>query len=101
MSIMTNKADTKQAYQAKVKAQLDKFNAQIDELKAKSEQAKADAKIGYQDKMAELYKKRDAAQLKFQELQQSSGEAWTEMQKGFEKAWAELSSAWENASSKF
>lgn len=69
---MTDKANTKQAYQEKAKAQLDKLNAQIDQLKARSEQAKADVKIQYQDKLAELYAKRDAAQSKFQELQQSS-----------------------------
>ncbi len=77
------------------------MNAQIDELKVKGEQAKADAKIQYQDKLAELYKKRDAAQTKFQELQQSSEAAWKEMQQGFEKAWTELNSAWKSATNKF
>lgn len=94
-------ADTKQAYQKKAKAQLDKLNAQIDELKAKSKQAKADAEIQYQEKLTELYTKRDNTQAKFQKLQQSSAEAWTEMQKGFESAWIELNSAWESAISKF
>ncbi|VEP12290.1 conserved hypothetical protein [Hyella patelloides LEGE 07179] len=98
---MSTDSNTKQAYQEKVKAQLDKLNTQIDEFKVKSEQAKANAKIEYQDKMAELYTKRDAAQVKLQELQQSSGEAWTEIQKGFEKAWTELSSAWDIAVDKF
>ncbi|MEM8675012.1 MAG: hypothetical protein AAGF83_14220 [Cyanobacteria bacterium P01_G01_bin.67] len=98
---MEVKADTKQAYQAKAKAQLDKLNAQISELKAKSEQAKADAQIKYQDQLVELYTKRDAAQSKFKELQQSSIEAWAEVQKGFEAAWTELNHAWKNAKAKF
>ena len=98
---MTIEADSKQAYQEKAKAQLDKLNAQIDELKTKSRQAKADAQIEYQDRLAKLYKKRDIAHVKFQELQQSSGAAWTEMQQGFNSALKELNSAWKNAVSKF
>jgi len=98
---MTIEADSKQAYQEKAKAQLDKLNAQIDELKTKSRQVKADAQVEYQDRLAKLYKKRDTAQVKFQELQQSSGAAWTEMQQGLNSALKELNSAWKNAVSKF
>ena len=98
---MAKNTDNKQIYQEKAKAQLDKLNAQIDELKAKSKQVKADAQIEYQDKIAQLSAKRDVAQVKLQELQESSEEAWTEMQQGFEKAWTELNTAWKSALNKF
>ncbi len=93
--------DTKKAYQEKAQAQLNLLNAQIDELKMQVELAKADAKVEYQERLVQLYRKRDEAQLKFQELQQSSEQAWSEVKKGFEAAWMELNTAWKNAQSKF
>ncbi|MBE9039411.1 hypothetical protein IQ235_01195 [Oscillatoriales cyanobacterium LEGE 11467] len=92
--------ETKQAYQAKVKAQLDKFNAQIDELKAKATQAKADATIDYHDRMEELYAKRDVAARKFKDIQETSTDAWDEVKVGFEKAWGELQGAFDKAKDK-
>lgn len=98
---MTNQPETKQVYEAKIKAQLDKLNAQIDELKAKARQAKADVEIDYHSKIEELSGKRDATQVKFEELQKSSEKAWDEVKVGFENAWNELHSAFESAVSKF
>lgn len=98
---MTMPADTKQAYEAKVKAQLDKFNAQIDEMKAKAAQAKADAAIDYHSQIEELCTQRDTVQVKLQEMQKSSEAAWSEMQVGFEKAWTQLQSSFEKATAKF
>ena len=98
---MSSQLETKQAYQAKVKAQLDKLNAQIDELKAKAAQAKADVSIEYNSQMEELFAKRDAAQVKLEEIQQAGADAWVELQVGFEKAWGDLQSAFEKARAKF
>jgi len=98
---MVTQTDTKQAYQKKVQAQLEKMNAQIDELKAKGKQAKADASVEYHSQLEQLYTKRDAAQLKLEEIQKAGEEAWSELQGGFEQAWNELSSAFEKAAAKF
>jgi ABC-type Zn uptake system ZnuABC Zn-binding protein ZnuA len=98
---MVMQPETKEAYQAKVKAQLDKLNAKIDELKAKAAQAKADAAIEYHGQMEELYTKRETAQMKLQEVQDASGEAWEEMKAGVETAWTELQRSFEKATSKF
>ena len=72
---MSSSSESKQAYQAKVKAQLDKLNAQIDELKAKAAQAKADASIEYNSQMEQLYARRDAAQSKLEKIQQAGADA--------------------------
>ena len=93
--------DIKQEYQEKAQTKLDRLNAQIDELKLQTELAKADAKVEYQEKLNQLYRRRDKAQLKLKQLQQSSEQAWSEMKKGFEAALSELSTAWNNAQSKF
>ena len=98
---MANEEDMKRAYEEKAKIQLYKLNAKINELKAKSQRVQADAKIEYQNKLIELYEKRDTARAQLQALQDSSQEAWIEMKQGFEKAWAELDSAWKNAVGKF
>ena len=98
---MTNQPETKQAYEAKIKAQLDKLNAQIDELKAKARQAKADAEIDYHSQIEELSSKRDGVQAKFEELQKSTEKAWGDVKVGFEKAWNDLHIAFDSAVSKF
>ncbi len=98
---MANQSETKQAYEAKVKAQLDKLNAQIDEMKAKAQQAKSDAQVNYHNKIEELSSKRDAVKTKFQELQNSGEEAWEDLKGGFDKAWGDLQSAFDSAVSKF
>ncbi|NEP59077.1 MAG: hypothetical protein F6K31_18980 [Symploca sp. SIO2G7] len=98
---MTTQTDSKQAYQEKVNAQLEKMNAQIDELKAKGKQAQADASVEYYSQLEQLYAKRDAAQLKLEEIQKAGEEAWAELQAGFEQAWNELCSAFEKAAAKF
>lgn len=98
---MTTQTPQRQEYQAKVKAELDKFNAQVEEMKAKAAQAQADAKADYHSRMEEVYAKRDAAQNKLQELQNTSAEAWEDVQKGFENAWNDLTDAFERASQNF
>ena len=92
---------TKQEYQEKAQAQLDRLNAQIDEFKLQAKLAQADAKVEYKEKLELLHKKRDEVQLQLKQLQQSSDRAWTEMKQGFEAAWTELNTAWKNAQSKF
>ena len=98
---MITQIDTKQAYEEKVKAQLEKMNAQIDELKAKGKQAQADASIEYHSQLEQLYANRDAVQLKLEEIQKAGEEAWGELQGGFEQAWNDLSRAFEKAAAKF
>lgn len=94
---MAIQTESRQEYQRKVKAQLDKLNAQLDELKAKADQAQAETRVRFHDQMEEIYTKRDATQAKFNELQQSGEAAWDDIRKGFEQAWTDLAQAFEKA----
>jgi uncharacterized coiled-coil DUF342 family protein len=91
----------KQAYEEKLKAQLDEWNAKIDVLKAKTQSAEADAKVEYHETIEELRKKRSAANDKLQELRQASDDAWEDLKEGIEQVWAALGSAVKEASSRF
>ena len=94
-------ADQRDAYQAKVKAELDKINARIDEFKAKTDQAKADAEINYNSTVEELTARRDALFDKWQEMNSASEAAWQDVQRGFEAAWNELAASFERATKHF
>lgn len=94
-------AKEREAYQAKVKAELDKLNARIDEYKAKAAAAKADAEINYHSIVEELSAQRDALSSKWEEMSTASEAAWQELQKGFDNAWSDLTSAFEKAAKHF
>ncbi|MGB3639162.1 MAG: hypothetical protein WBA39_16540 [Rivularia sp. (in: cyanobacteria)] len=93
--------ETKQAYEAKVKAQLDKLNAQIAQMKAKAAEANADAEIEYNKTIEDLSDKRDAAQVKLNEIGKASEDAWQDLKVGFESAWNDLNIAFKSAMDKF
>ncbi len=93
--------ETKQAYEAKVKAQLDNLNAQIAQMKAKAAEANADAAIEYNKMIEDLSDKRDAAQVKLNEIGKASEDAWEDLKVGFESAWNDLNIAFKSAMDKF
>ena len=93
--------ETKQAYEAKVKAQLDNLNAQIAQMKAKAAEANADAEIEYNKTIENLSDKRDAAQVKLNEIGKASEDAWQDLKVGFESAWNDLNIAFKSAMDKF
>ena len=93
--------ETKQAYEAKVKAQLDNLNAQIAQMKAKAAEANADAAIEYNKTIENLSDKRDAAQVKLNEIGKASEDAWQDLKVGFESAWNDLNIAFKSAMDKF
>ncbi len=91
----------REAYEKKVKAELDRINARLAEFRAKADQAKAEAQISYHDTMEQLTAKRDALQHKWEELSRSSESAWQDVQKGLESAWNELTKSFESAAKHF
>ncbi|NEQ32883.1 MAG: hypothetical protein F6K04_18095 [Leptolyngbya sp. SIO4C5] len=97
---MTTSMEARQAYQNKVKAELDKINAQIAEYRAKADKARAETAVEYNSQAEELLAKRDAAQVKLEELQQASEAAWEDVQRGFEQAWTDLGTAFQSAIAK-
>jgi hypothetical protein len=94
-------ADQRDAYEAKVNAELDKLNARIEEFKAKADQAKADAEINYHSTVEELTSRRDALLAKWEEMNNAGEAAWQDLQTGFETAWNELAKSFENATQHF
>lgn len=96
---MAIQTDSRQEYQQKVKAKLDKLNAQIDEYRAKAEQMRADATIHYHDRLEELTAQREAVQLKLDELGSASEAAWDDIRQGFEAAWERLATTFNMADS--
>ena len=91
----------REAYQAKMQAQLDQLSAKIDEMAAKGREMKADAQIEYYKQMDELKQKRSEAQMKFDELKKSGADAWEELKYGMDSAFTELQVAIDRAAAKF
>ncbi|NUM65606.1 coiled coil domain-containing protein, partial [candidate division KSB1 bacterium] len=68
--------ETKASYLQKLAAQLQEWDTELDQLRLKADQAKAGAKIEIEEQITELRAKKDAAMLKFNQLQEASDEAW-------------------------
>lgn len=93
--------ETKQIYQQKVEAQLEKLDTQIVGLKAKVAQAKTNAKIKHYDKVAALTVKQQEAQAKLQLLKSAEDDVWQEFKVGVESALHELQDIFNNALAQF
>lgn len=89
--------NTKQAYEEKLKAQLDEWNARIELLKAKAENKKADSRVKYNETIEKLQAKKSLADDRLQELERASDDAWRDLKGGVESAWDELGSAVKSA----
>jgi hypothetical protein len=92
---------SKEEYQKKLDARLQELDAEIAKLKAKGGDLKDDAKARWEQKMAELETKRDAARAKLAEVGHSSAEAWKDVQKGAQSAWDDLDKAVRDAAAEF
>ena len=92
---------TKEEFQKKLDTQLKELDAEIAKLREKGRDLKDEAKANWDQKMAELETKRDAARAKLAEVGHSSAEAWKDVQKGAQSAWDELDKAFRDASREF
>ncbi|MEQ8756004.1 MAG: hypothetical protein RID09_21180 [Coleofasciculus sp. G1-WW12-02] len=99
---MANQPEQQQiVYRQNVQAELDKLNAQVEEMKAKAAQVQADAKIQYSSPIEELQTKQVAVQMKLEELQAASQDAWEDIKTGVELAWLDLQQSFQNAVAQF
>ncbi len=96
----SRKQDRKQ-YQDKINTQLRELDREIDALKTKAAQQGKEAKRELDQRLPELDKKRAVAQQKFEELQNSSQEAWQDMRVGLSVAMRDLEAAYKRAASRF
>lgn len=93
--------DVKEAYQEKMKAQLEKLDARIDLLKAEAKEAQADTKIEINDRVEALEEQRDEAQKRLDNVKESGASAWRDLKSGLDTAIMELENAVEGALGKF
>ncbi|WP_417728664.1 hypothetical protein [Roseovarius sp.] len=91
----------KDAYQAKLHAQLDQWKAEIDKLQAKSREASADMQIKYQEQIKILREKRAEMETEYDKIQAASLEAWKDFKTGTDQAWDNMSKAMKSAWSRF
>jgi len=82
----------KNAYVAKMEAELNGWSARLKELKAKAEKATAQGRIEYQKKLEASKLKHDAAARKLVELKSAGEDKWEALKSGVESAWNELRS---------
>ena len=91
----------KEDFQKNLDARLNELDAKIVKLREKGRDLKDKAKANWDQKMAELETKREAARAKLAEVGHSSADAWKDVQKGAQSAWDELDKAFRDASQEF
>ena len=91
----------KEEFQKKLDARLKNMDAEIAKLNEKGRDLKGEAKTKWDQKLADLEPKRDAARAKLAEVGKSSAEAWKDVQKGAQSAWDEMDKAFRDASQEF
>lgn len=94
-------ASMKDAYIAKLQAQLDEWGTEIDKLKAKADKAGADAQIQYHKQIEDLRSMQATANQKLVELKEANQHTWESLKEGAENTWNSLSNALKSAISKF
>jgi hypothetical protein len=77
------------------------MDAEIAKLREKGLALKDEAKTRWNEKMADLKAKQEAARKKLDELGTSTGEAWERLEKGAQSAWDELQKAFQEAAKEF
>jgi hypothetical protein len=88
----------KSEFQKKLEAQLDELDGKITVLREKRRNLKDSAKADWDQKMAELDVKRDAARAKLAKVARASVEAWNDVKREAELAWDDLENAFRDTS---
>ena len=91
----------KQAYEQKLKAQLDEWRTEIDKLKARADKAEADVQLEYYKQIETLREKQEAARDKLGELEHACEDAWEDLKAGVDSAWDDLRDSVKSATSRF
>jgi hypothetical protein len=93
--------EMKAEFQKKLEAKLDELDGKIIMLRAKGRNLEGTARASWDQKMAELDVKRDAARAKLNKVVDSSAEAWDDVKRGAESAWDDLDQAFRDATKVF
>jgi len=89
------------AYVAKLKAQLDEWNAEVKKWEAKTKGAQADMRIEYEKQLETFRRQRDRAMEQMRQVQAAAGDAWLDLMHGADEAWAKTREAFAKARSHF
>jgi hypothetical protein len=73
----------------------------MEELAAKADKATGQAKVKYEQQLADLRERRDAVQQKFEQVQTAGQAAWQDLKSGMDEALDELKDAVAMATSRF
>ena len=92
---------TRDAYVAKLKAQLDEWNAEVKKWEAKAKGAQSDMRIEYEKQLDGFRRQRDQAMEQMRQVQAAAGDAWVDLARGADEAWAKAREAFAKASSHF
>jgi hypothetical protein len=84
---------TRDAYQAKIKAQLDEWSAKLDVLKARLAGAEASTRLDLHHASDELHRLHDAGKQQLAALAATSADAWQGARTGLEQGWNKVSDA--------
>jgi len=84
---------TRDAYQAKIKAQLDEWSAKLDVLKARLAGAEASSRLDLHHAADELHRLHDAGKRQLATLAATSADAWKDAKAGVEDGWNKVSDA--------
>jgi hypothetical protein len=91
----------KEDLEARLKSSLADMDAEITKLQEKGLALKDEAKARWNEKMADLKTKQEAARKKVEELGKSTGEAWERLEAGAQAAWVDVQKAFQEASKEF
>jgi uncharacterized phage infection (PIP) family protein YhgE len=88
-------------FEKRLKSGLAELDTELAKLREKGRTLKDEAKSRWEEKMATLSAKREAARKKLEELGTSTGEAWERLEKGAQSALDELQKAFQEAAKEF
>ncbi len=91
----------KDAYKAKIEAELEVVNAKLVEYKAEAKSAAADVHIEYTKHVEDLEKMADVINDKLKELETAGEDKWESLKEGLESAWNKFSAAVHETAAKF
>jgi multidrug efflux pump subunit AcrA (membrane-fusion protein) len=89
------------AYLAKIQAEIELAQAKLAELKAQAKISASDVRIKYSQMVDDLERKLDATKTKLKELGAASEGAWEHLQDGIQDAWTDLESGIGKVAAKF
>jgi hypothetical protein len=91
----------KEDFEKRLRSSLADMDAEIAKLHEKGLALKDDARTRWNEKMADLKAKQEAARKQLDELGKSTVEAWGRLEKGVQSAWDDLQKAFQEASKGF